>query len=365
MNEEVDVIHAIKNALLKLFPEAIPGNNGNIKSFSSFGKEYHALTKGVGVRSLSGNVILKLTGKDVPDFLHRVSTNDVKNLGVFKHKNTLFTNEKGRIIDRTTLLKIGDYFLLVGNPDSDEKLKNWIEKYIIMEDIVLADVSQENTIFEFYGSQVDSFFTMLCGDKLADLNGENITVGDTESIKSYVTKLKDINSVEKYWVIVSSAEAISFINYLNENRSVFDLQFAGDTSFEYFRIQNGMLSPNEINIKYNPHEINLISEVSFTKGCYIGQEVIARLDTYDKVQRTLKGVILDIKSIPELPIQLTSEDGSDAGEITSLAKSELNGEIIGLALVRKKAIENSGVIFANLNEKDQVKVQLTDLPIEE
>lgn len=365
MNKEVDTIHELKKAFMELFPNAVPGTNGNIKSFSSFDKEYHSLTKGVGVRSLSGNVILKFTGNDVLDFLHRVSTNDVKNLGVFKHKNTLFTNEKGRMIDRTTLLKIGDYFLLVGSPDPEEKLKSWIEKYIIMEDIKVEDETNNLTIFELLGPQTNSFMTMLCGEKINDLNGENITVGETDSIKTYITKINETEGIDKYWVIVDSENAVDFVKYLEENKSAFDFNFIGDKAYEYCRIKNGIpAAPNEINSNYNPHEINLIKEVSFKKGCYIGQEVIARLDTYDKVQRLLKGVKIKINE-SVLPIKLVDVDGAEAGEITSLAKSETDNEMIGLALIRKKAFEASESIFVQLEDGNKKEINLLDLPITE
>ena len=224
MSGVVDTTHMLKKAFMNLFPNVVPGNNGDIKSFSSFEKEYHSLTKGVGVRSLAGNVVLKFTGNDVLDFLHRVSTNDVKDLGVFKHKSTLFINEKGRFIDSTTLLKIGDYFLLVGSPDPDEKLKSWIEKYIIMEDIKVEDETSNYVIFEFYGGQTNSFMTMLCGEKISDLDGENITVGETDSIKTYITKFKENGSICKYWVIVDSENAVDFVQYLKENKSSFDFK---------------------------------------------------------------------------------------------------------------------------------------------
>lgn len=366
MNREADTTHKLKKVFMNLFPGAVPGNNGDIKMFTSFENEYRSITKGVGVRSLAGNVILKFTGNDVLDFLHRVSTNDVKNLGVFKQKNTLFTNEKGRLIDRTTLLKIGDYFLLAGSPDPAEKLKNWIEKYIIMEDIKVEDVSNSFTIFEFYGGQTNSFMTMLCGEKINDLDGENITIGETDSIKTYITKVKGVDGIDKYWVIVDAESATEFVKYLKANKSVFDFNFIGDKVFEYFRIQNGIpKSPNEINANFNPHEVNLIKEVSFTKGCYIGQEVIARLDTYGKVQRNMKGLRIQLDKSFELPIQLIDAEGGEAGEITSLIKSEQNEFYIGLALVRKKSLERSDELFAQVNEKDKVKINLLDLPITE
>jgi len=364
MNEEVDTTHILKKAFMDIFPSAKPGNNGNIKSFSSFSEEYHSLTKGVGVRNLSGNVILKFSGKDVQDFLHRVSTNDVKELGVFKHKNTLFLNEKGRMIDKTTLLKIGDYFLLVGSPDPDEKLRSWIEKYIIMEDITVEDKSNSLTIFELLGKQTNSFMTMLCGEKINDLNGENITIGETDSIKTYITKLEAAEGIDKYWVIVDSENSVEFVKYLQDNKSAFDFNFIGDNAYEYFRIKNGMTkAPNEINANYNPHELNLINDVSFTKGCYIGQEVIARLDTYDKVQRLLKGVKLKSDISIEPPIEIVDKENAEVGVITSLTESEMGDGLIGLALIRKKALENSQSFFADFDNNSKIEINLLDLPI--
>ncbi len=364
MNNEVDIAHQLKKALLKIFPNAIPGNNGNIKLFSSIEEEYRSLTKGVGVRSLSGNVILKLIGDEVLDFLHRISTNDLRNLGVFKLQKTLFTNEKGRLIDRTILFRIGDHNLLVGCADEDNRLKSWIEKYIIMENITVEEVSNNYTIFEIYGAQSNSFMMMLCSDKLNELNGENITIGDTESIKTYIAKVKENNNLDKYWILVNSEDAIPFVNYLHNNQSAFDLKFIGDEAYNYFRIINGIPAfPNEINSKYNPHEIGLIPEVSFKKGCYIGQEVIARLDTYDKVQKELKGVVFKTDQEIELPLAIFSIDGTEVGEVTSIEHG-LDNRIIGLALVRKKYLDPSNDLFVKIDD-EKVEIKLSEFPIDE
>ncbi|MDZ7765316.1 MAG: hypothetical protein U5K00_12955 [Melioribacteraceae bacterium] len=363
MQQEIDNRHKLKNAFLQLFPDAEPGSNGNIKSFTNLEKEYHSITKGVGVRVSTGKLILKLTGNDVQEFIHRISTNDVKNLGVFKQTNTLFTNEKGRLLDRTTFLKIGDYFLLIGNYEPDKRLLSWIEKYIIMEDITVEDVTDQFTLFEFYGSQTNSFMTMMCGDNCPDLDGERITIGDTESIKTYFSKLKEVNNIDRYAAIVSTDEAINFAKFINDRKSAFDLNFIGDEVFEYFRIVNGIPGfPNEINAQFNPHEVNLIDEVSFTKGCYIGQEVIARLDTYDKVQRTLYGVKISDDVNLELPVDVINENKEVCGTLTSLSKIKFNEDAVGLVLIRKKYLDKNSQMYIASDDK-MIDLELTELPI--
>ncbi len=363
--EELDTKHKLKSAFINLFPDAVPGNNGDIKSFTDFKKEYRSITKGVGVRARTRVMILKLTGDDVQDFLHRISTNDIKELGVFKQINTLFTNEKGRLIDQTNLMKIGDYYLLISNLDPEKRLWMWMEKYIIMEDIKIEDVTENYTLFDFYGSQADSFMTMMCGDKCSDLDGEKITIGETDSIKTYFSKVKVKNDIYKYVAVVDSEDAVNFIKLVNDRKSAFDLNFIGDRVFEYFRIVNGIPDfPNEINSQYNPHEINLITEVSFTKGCYIGQEVIARLDTYDKVQRVLKGVKLNLDSELDTPIDILDKQNEICGSITSLSQTELSDKCYGLALIRRKSLENETKFFIKNNEK-KIELELSEFPIEE
>lgn len=164
--------------------------------------------------------------------------------------------------------------------------------------------------------------------------------------------------------MVNSEDTISFVKYLYENRSAFDLKFIGDKSFNYFRIINGIpIAPNEINAKYNPHEINLIHEVSFKKGCYIGQEVIARLDTYDKVQKELKGVVFKTDQEIELPLTIFSNDGNEVGEVTSIEHG-FDNKIIGLALVRKKYMDTSNDLFIKIND-EKVGIIISEFPVEE
>ena len=115
------------------------------------------------------------------------------------------------------------------------------------------------------------------------------------------------------------------------------------------------LFPNEINDLTNPYEVELISNVSFTKGCYIGQEVIARLDTYDKIQRQL--IILSSNEFSDnLQPDIYDAEQNVVGQFTSL--SSFSKSIFGLALVKKKSISNQVQLFAVNSGK------MTELEIE-
>jgi folate-binding protein YgfZ len=172
-------------------------------------------------------------------------------------------------------------------------------------------------------------------------------------------KFKELNGRNKFWVLSDSSNAFNLLTNLIDNRSVFDMNLIGEEAYELYRISDGIpKAPNELNDSFNPHEVNLIDEVDFEKGCYIGQEVIARLDTYDKVQRSLKRIRLeyDFEAGDEIP--LVDENDNDAGKITSLIKSELKKETIGLALVRRKYLEGDSKIYSYNRSGEKVPITI-------
>jgi len=93
----------------------------SVQNYGSIEKEYHALTDFIGIRIMPGKGVYKLKGADTLDFLHRITTNDVKNLQVNEVTHTIFTNENGRIIDYVTLINNGDHYLMTGCPGYEEK----------------------------------------------------------------------------------------------------------------------------------------------------------------------------------------------------------------------------------------------------
>jgi folate-binding protein YgfZ len=86
---------------------------------------------------------------------------------------------------------------------------------------------------------------------------------------------------------------------------------------------------------YNPLEAGLIGSIDFAKGCYIGQEVIARLDTYQKVQKRLVKLSFEAGSSVS-PGTSLKQEGRVVGKVTSAAVIPTTGETIGLAYVRTK-----------------------------
>ena len=324
-------------------------------------EECEILQHGAGIHPIPDSTVIILKGKDTLDFINRVSTNSVIDSKPFQKITTLFLNEKGRFIDKATLLNLDDQFMLIGSPDNDHMLFNWINKFIIMEEIQTTNATDDFLVLEIFGPQANSYLTLLIGDEIKNLTENNVIYTHADGFKFHLYKDSEFG-VQSYKIIIEKSSVDDFVNYMIQNKSVFDIGLIGDESYKIFRVEHGVPSaPNEINDNFNPHETNLIENVNFKKGCYIGQEVIARLDTYDRVQRIMKGVVFNDDCDLNEPIVLLDNNDDDAGIITSLVNSEIMKKQIGIALVRKKYANNSSQIVIK-NGKNRIPVTLCDLP---
>jgi len=330
----------------------------NIKVYSSMDEEYNALKKGVVIRDVSGKGVVKLAGEEAFDFIHRLSTNDIKDIKENERRNTIFTNDKGRFIDRVTVFRFRDHALLVGGVDKGALLSAWLDRYIIMEDLSVFDLTEHYSVFEIIGPQSESYLTALLGRAVDMMDNKRVIHLNFERINVIIAKIEVKENMFRYTLVVPADEHDNFLELLLNNNSIFDVKMCGENAYDLFRIENNIPGDTgELIDKFNPHEAGLINEVSFSKGCYIGQEVIARLDTYDKVQKKLvrvkSGVIFN-----NLPAQLVDSEGNDAGFLTSLAKTSFNGAFPGLAYVRNKFIENGAKLY--IDDEAEILIEICE-----
>jgi aminomethyltransferase len=134
-------------------------------------------------------------------------------------------------------------------------------------------------------------------------------------------------------------------------------------ALEIHRIERGFpVYGKELTEDVNPLEAGLERFVSFTKGCYIGQEVIARLDTYKKLQKRLVGLLLDENAVVRQGARVTAQ-GNEVGWVTSAAQSPRLNRTIALAYVRSAwAVPNTGLDMAT--ESGAQEAQVVQLPFE-
>lgn len=333
-----------------------------VSAYTGAKQEYDALWNGVALRDISGSGLLELHGKDSLEYLHRISTNSLLDLPDGNSSATIFTNEKGRIIDRTRVVNLGGYQLLFGSPAYAGKLQSWISRFIIMEDIKVRNVFGNYSAFELLGAQAESFLTLIFGSSADGLEFNVVRRIETEGLKINILRVIEFN-IKKYIIWGSVEEGINLLKHINAQSSVFDFRMAGQEAYEVFRVVKGIpAAPNEINDLYNPYEANLIEDVSFKKGCYIGQEVIARLETYDKVRMQLSGLIFDENAEVKNGLRLFNE-GNEVGKITTMARSFHLEKEIALAVTAKSSSQPGTKLTAMDESGKEYSVTICNLPL--
>ncbi|NNL22137.1 MAG: hypothetical protein HKO83_12535, partial [Ignavibacteriaceae bacterium] len=251
-----------------------------INNYNGLENEIDSLYNGAALRNISHEGIIELKGKDALDLIHRIGTNSVKNLPKEGVQNTIFTSEKGRIIGVGSLINFEDYQLLVTSRTNKQKVMSWIRKYIISDDVEVNDANAKYNLIELSGPQADSFATLICGNVVNDIKPDSFKIVHTDNLLFFLIKQNVERNHNKFWFLADFDNTKRLINYMLENKGIFNFNLVGEEAYEIYRIEQGIPdAPNELNDDYNPHESGLVNLVDFEKGCYIGQEVIARLQS--------------------------------------------------------------------------------------
>lgn len=334
----------------------------HIKNYSSLDKEVYSLNNGVALKFMNTSSIIELKGTDSLDFLHRISTNSMKNLNKEEVKKTIFTSEKGRIIGVSTVMNFESYILLITGIYSKQKTMSWLNKYIIGDDVKLSDASHRFNLLEIVGPQSESFLSLFVGDAVNAVSDNSFKVVSADGVLFFLAKLIDENGLRKYWILAEQENAKKLITNMVENKGPFDFNLIGEDAYNVYKIENGIASdPTELNDFYNPHEAKIINLVDFKKGCYIGQEVISRLDTYDKVQKHLVGLCFPEVVETNEKFTLLDDEKNEVGIVTSMAYSPKIKKNIALGYL-KRSLAVQGMKVTAKNDTKTMEVMVHELP---
>lgn len=334
-----------------------------INNYSSLDEEINSIYSGVALRNISHQGIIELKGNDALDLIHRIGTNSVKELPKEGVKNTIFTSEKGRFISLSTLMNFDNYQLLVCDRVNKLRVMSWVRKYVISDDVEVNDANTKYNLLELCGPQSESFATLVCGNVANEIEPNTFKIMHTENILFFLIKLPGDRGDNKFWFLADFENSKRLITYMKEYKGVFNFNMIGEEAYDTYRIEQGIpIAPNEINDEYNPLDANLNDLIDFKKGCYIGQEVIARLDTYDKVQKKLVGV----KFSEQLELSngkfVLEDNGSEVGKVTSFTVSPKLKSTIGLAYIRSTHSAPGTQLTLKLSDNKIIKAEVHPLP---
>jgi len=290
-------------------------------------REFAALTAGCAVYDLGWRGKIRATGEDRVRWLNGMVTNNVKDLALNQGNYNFVLSAQGRILGDIYIYHRGDHLLLDTERSQVEPLLKTLNHFIIMDDVELADISGELTSIGVQGPQSDDVLKaagvpVACADPLVacdvDWKGRKLTITRMASpdFLTYELWLAPADAAPLWDAIVAAGATP-----------------AGTEALEKFRVMAGVPRYGvDITERYLPQETNQGHALNFSKGCYIGQEIVERIRSRGQVHRGLTGFTFDSPVAPGAKIQV---EGKDLGELTSSA--QVQGRNLALGYIRREA----------------------------
>ncbi|MSQ11484.1 MAG: aminomethyl transferase family protein [Dehalococcoidia bacterium] len=291
-----------------------------VNTSAGLAAQYRAASESSIIANRSAFGRIEARGADVLDLLNRLGTNRTDTLAPGQGEATMLTTNKGRILDLLTVLRLPKRVLLLTSAGAAGTVAAWLEKYTITEDAAFADVSAETTQLTLSGPRAPELLGRAFDRRLAGLAAWTCALTDWQGAQLLIARTDPLG-VPGYDVVGPASAAASLRAHLVETGRGLGALEVGPEVWEMLRVQAGVpLYGRELTQDYNPLEANLERAVSWTKGCYVGQEVVARLHTYHKVQRHLVRLALSAETPPPPGSRLRIED-VDVGVLTSAARA--------------------------------------------
>jgi folate-binding protein YgfZ len=315
------------------------GGHEIVLEYSSMTREYEALRQGAAVLDLSYRGRLCLTGADRARFLHGQVTNDILALRPGDTSYAALVTAKGKLVSDLNVVCLPDELLLDLEPGFTTAVRERLEKFIIADDVQVIDVTPHYGLLSVLGPKAGDVL-----EKAGVVPSPLPATGQARQVvDSVLGELCCANHArgaaagfDLYFPVASGA---SLIERLFREAVASGGGLAGWNALELVRIEAG-----QPRLGQDMDETHLAPEtgletraISYAKGCYIGQEVIARIRTYGQVAKALRGLVLpgDLDVLPPKGARLFHGE-REVGFVTSAIRSPALQQTIALGYVRKE-----------------------------
>jgi aminomethyltransferase len=269
-----------------------------------------------------GRIIM--TGRDSASLLQRLTTNDVLALQPNQGLQTVLTTPIGRIIDVLHVIRVADALWVLTSPGQGPAVYSHLKKNIFFNDqITLSPAARTYRQVALYGVGATAFVSQLSGRDMTTIpqwQASIFAVADAEVIATPIAPLAGGG-----WrlLIPSAAVAACGLDGLSP---------VSDAELNLWQVESFVPAyGHELSTDYIPLEAGLEQAISFNKGCYVGQEIIARMESRGRRAKQLSRIRL--ASLVATPAAITTDAGKDAGIITRVVDSPRYG-VIGLAYLK-------------------------------
>lgn len=346
-------IQAVNSQLINTFPA---------RDYGEVGAEYEALRQRAGVIDLSLMAKLEVSGKNAVQFINGLVTNDVKSLQPGQGVLAAFLNVQGKVVSLCrfylTDYLAGAHLLLEYDVTNREAIFKNLSRFVPAGEFFVKDVSDELALLSVQGPKAAEILSALTKQPIEatpeyrNYNGE--IAGTRVLIASHARA-----GVTGFDVFVAAAAKATIRQALIEGGG----HSVGSEALEIARLEAAI--PREgVDVTDN----NILLEagydkaVSYTKGCYLGQEIIARIHYRGQPARQLRGLVLEAATPPPKGTELWAADGKKVGELTSSVQSLALNRIIALGYVHRYYLAVGTTFTLKRDDVEQGRATIVETP---
>jgi len=300
-------------------------------TYANTTEEYWTIKKAVGLADMSHLGRLRITGKDRVSFLNGLLTNDISQLKENEGQRSALLNSKARVLADLHLYAQPDSLLIDTGESPASHVKEILDRFIITEDVQIQDSSQDLVQLTVQGPRSSQAIKEVLGPEAQDLKQlEQKTLGPSTIIA------RDRTGQTGYDIILPALEAEPVWHGFLLNGGDLGLNPVGSQALEILRLEAGYPKyATDVDENTIILEAGFKDAINFNKGCYLGQEVVARATHIGRVNKQLVRLEVETKDSVSPRSKLTS-DGRDAGFITSAAFSPGLGRVASLGYANRE-----------------------------
>ena len=309
----------------KLEPGKIP------LAYSNAEQEYWTIKKAVGLADISHLGRLKITGKDRISFLNGLLTNDISQLKENAGQRSALLNSKARVLADLHLYAQPDNLLVDTGESSASHVKEILDRFVITEDVQIQDSTQDLVQVTVQGPKSSQAIKEVLGIEAQDLiQLEQKTLGPSTIIA------RDRTGQSGYDIIMPTLEAEPVWHGFLLKGGEIGLNPVGSQALEILRLEAGYPKyATDVDENTIILEAGFKDAINFNKGCYLGQEVVARATHIGRVNKQLVRLEVETKDSVSPRSKLMS-NGREAGFITSAAFSPGLQRVVGLGYANRE-----------------------------
>jgi glycine cleavage system T protein len=323
-------------------------------------EEHNRVRTTVGLIDLSYLGVIMIGGKEGGQFLHGIVTNEIKGLQKGKGGRAAFLTGKGKVMALCRVLGLGDEYLIINDPQTHEKIFKYVFPFSYAGDFKAEELSESYRTLSVQGPRALLVMKEICFEPVPALEDHDWI--ETMIAGHHVLVVRASHTGEQgYDILVPEAGLEDVWDFILLKGAFHSIAPVGLRALGSLRIEAGIpvygVDADDTNMML---ELGMSDAVSFTKGCYTGQEAVAMATYRGHVSKKLSGLVFANESLPDSGDKII-KDGKEVGQITSSLKSPSLGSVIALGYVKYGSFE-PGTKLEVQHKEEMLPAEVVELP---